>query len=269
MVYRMMTNTHTAILLLAAAGLLPVALSGPACHGQTLETQSAVQSGRDALTERANFPWYDEDSDSIRRIDVRTPKEPAAHRNSTWQAKPYQPKAASSRPTVRRSFLGGLVQTVVWGGLLCLLAILIALLVRAFINAEPVRNEQVVPDEPRSEEDLIENLPFDVGRPQTNLLSEARRHYEQGAYGEAIIYLFSYQLVRLDQHHLIRVTRGKTNRQYLGELVSRPGLHAMLGRTMVAFEDVFFGEHVLDRKRFEDCWLGLDEFHRRLDEGAV
>jgi hypothetical protein len=40
----------------------------------------------------------------------------------------------------------------------------------------------------------------------------------------------------------------------------------MLDRTMVAFEDVFFGRHPLERQRFESCWGRLDEFHRRLDE---
>jgi hypothetical protein len=38
---------------------------------------------------------------------------------------------------------------------------------------------------------------------------------------------------------------------------------------MVAFEDVFFGHHPLDRSRFEACWQEVDEFHRRLPAGAA
>ncbi len=267
-----MTNTSRSTLLLATAGLLTLALWVPPSRGQILDEQSAVEAGRDALTERADFPWYDEDTDSIRRIDVRATADNAAHRDSTWQTGPRRPNTGTTRPMRRSSFLGGLVQTLLWGGLLGLLALVIALLVRAFINADPFPDGdsgQAGPDDARSEEDLIENLPFDVGRPQTNLLGEARRHYERDAFGEAIIYLFSYQLVRLDQQHLIRLTRGKTNRQYLAEIVSQPRLHAMLARTMVAFEDVFFGEHTLDRERFEGCWRRLDEFHQRLEEVAL
>jgi hypothetical protein len=253
------------------AAVLTLALAVQACCGQSPDGETAVQAGQDALNEGADFPWYDADSDSIRRIEVQTAEEPAAHRNSTWQAGPQQASTASSRAMGASSLLAGLLQTIIWGGLLLLLALVIAFLVRAFINAEPIQDDglQRVVDDTRSEEDLIESLPFDLGRPQTNLLGEARRHYEQGAYREAIIYLFSYQLVRLDQHHLIRLTRGKTNRQYLGEVASQPRLQKMLGRTMVAFEDVFFGEHNLDRERFEDCWFRLDDFHRRLDEVAV
>jgi hypothetical protein len=111
----------------------------------------------------------------------------------------------------------------------------------------------------------IENLPFPITRPKTDLLAEARYHYENGDFGQAIIYLFSYQLVQLDKHHLIRLAKGKTNRQYLREL-DRPGssLRAMLQQTMIPFEEVFFGNHPLKRQDFEDCWQQLDEFHQRV-----
>ncbi len=120
----------------------------------------------------------------------------------------------------------------------------------------------------KTEADLIESLPFEVPRPQSDLLAEAKRLYEQGAYAQAIVYLFSYQLVQLDQHQAIRLTRGKTNRQYLRELLARPDLGGILERTMVAFEDVFFGHHPLDRAGFERCWQRLDEFHQRISEAA-
>ena len=64
--------------------------------------------------------------------------------------------------------------------------------------------------------------------------------HQLGNYGEAIIYLFSYQLVRLDRSQLIRLAKGKTNRQYLGELQSASPLKRMLAQSMSSFEDVFF-----------------------------
>jgi hypothetical protein len=38
---------------------------------------------------------------------------------------------------------------------------------------------------------------------------------------------------------------------------------------MVAFEDVFFGNHPLDRNRFESCWTRLDEFEALAAQGQA
>jgi hypothetical protein len=113
--------------------------------------------------------------------------------------------------------------------------------------------------------DRVEALPFHLRKPTGDFLSEARRLYEAGNYSEAVIYLYSHLLVQLDRHHVIRLTKGKTNRQYLREVRSRTLLREILDRTMVAFEDVFFGHHALTRERFEECWRRLDEFHGELE----
>ena len=103
-------------------------------------------------------------------------------------------------------------------------------------------------------------------RGQIDLLAEARRCYQQRKFGEAIIYFYSYQLVRLDKNHCIRLTQGKTNRQYLRELGPRMTLRRLLEQTMIAFEDVFFGDYAITQARFESCWRRLDEFERLLAE---
>ena len=111
-------------------------------------------------------------------------------------------------------------------------------------------------------------MPPTAVRRKSNLLEEARRHYRDGDYGEAIIYLFSYQLVQLDKHQLIRLAKGKTNRQYVRELGPRVELGYLLTTTMQAFEDVFFGNHSIDRVRFESCWLRLEEFESLAGKAA-
>ena len=248
--------------------MLIVCLLPAGSGGQVVDPQRAVEAGREALDGRTHFPWYDAEEDSIRSIDVQPPKDAAAHRNSTWQAK--LPKAQPVTPKWSGwSVVWVVIQVMLWVALFGLFVLVVYLLVRAFLHAEVLPEtaaSETRRHTVRSEDDLIESLPFDVNRPRTDLLGEARRHYEQGEYGEAIIYLFSYQLVRLDQCGQIRLTRGKTNRQYLRELVSRPPLYEVLERTMVAFEDVFFGQHRLDRQRFELCWSRLGDFHQRLDE---
>ena len=67
----------------------------------------------------------------------------------------------------------------------------------------------------------------------------------------------------------IRLTRGKTNRQYLREIRRRPRLVELLEMTMIAFEDVFFGHHALGRARFESCYHRLDEFETQVREAVV
>ena len=73
----------------------------------------------------------------------------------------------------------------------------------------------------------------------------------------------------LDKGQFIRLTKGKTNRQYVRELGSRWPLRRLLEHTMVLFEEVFFGHHSIGRTQFESCWLRLDEFEALVGQGAV
>lgn len=262
---------HAKPLLLALSLLFVFASSSSA---ETLQGQRAVEAGREALTSGPNYPWYDEESDGIRRVDVEPPRDAAAHRGSKWQAKPAQTQSTGDWSWLTELFqvFGQILKWLLWAGIITVFGLLIFLLVRAFMNTglpSGASSEETEKDDSRTEEDLIESLPFHVKRPRGDLLAEARQHYEEGNYGEAIIYLFSYQLVQMDRHDVIRLTRGKTNRQYLREVWPRTGLRGMFERTMVTFEDVFFGHHPLDREGFESCWLKLDEFHEHVEQAAV
>lgn len=240
---------------------LGVALSHSPAAAQPIGDRDAIEAGRQALRETEDFPWYDAESDVLQRIDVQPPEASSRHRNSTWQ--PPAPPPPSNAWQYILEVLKWLMYAV---GLAILLG-LIYLLYRALRHLDAALPGETADDDAeqqRREEDLIESLPFDVKRPRSDLLAEARRQYELGNYGEAVVYLFSYQLVQLDQHHLIRLTRGKTNRQYLREVGRAREIRDMLERTMLAFEDVFFGHHLLPRERFEACWSRLDEFHERL-----
>jgi hypothetical protein len=121
-------------------------------------------------------------------------------------------------------------------------------------------------DDRRHEADSIQQLPFQVKPPHADLLSEARRYYQLQDYRQAIVYLFSYQLVQLDRHQHIRLAKGKTNRQYLHELCAVPSLRQLLSDTMLVFEDVFFGHYDLDRERFEVCWDRLPTFDQLVQQ---
>jgi hypothetical protein len=244
---------------------LVVGLASPQwCWGQA-GAEDAVTQGREALRGSPEFPWYDPDSDGLQRMDVRPPRDVAA-RKSKWQ--PSNAPAYSWPP-----WLSIVIEVVFWIVLvLALLAVVYTLLRALLITTGDWRSGtggSSADDLLHGDIDRIESLPFQLKAPQTDLLAQARQHYEAGEFGQAIIYLYSYQLIQLDRHQLIRLTKGKTNRQYLREVLSRRELRELLSRSMIAFEDVFFGHHTLDRQRFESCWSQLDVFHEQLALTAV
>ena len=157
-----------------------------------------------------------------------------------------------------------LVLVLLVGGLIAVIVYLILQNVRQ----KPAETVQVT-RRPVSHDDRMEALPQPARKHVDDLLAEARRCYQEGRYGEAIVYLFSHQLLELDKSQLIRLGRGKTNRQYLTEVAARPPLRELVGQTMVVFEDAFFGNYPIEQQRFESCWVQLDTFRRLVAQGGV
>jgi hypothetical protein len=215
-----------------------------------------VVSAREAFRDAGSFPWYDDDQDALRRMDVRPPKD-FRNRRSRWETAPPN--------WTLPAWLQQLLEWLAWALLAALLGLIIYLMVRALMayEAGPAA-AAAAPGSALGNADAVASLPFSLPRPEVSLLEEARRLYELGRYAEAVVYLYSYQLVKLDEHRLVRLARGKTNRQYLRE-VRPPVIRQLLEQTMIAFEDVFFGSHALDRERFESCWNALPDFHRQLE----
>ncbi|MBN2577428.1 MAG: DUF4129 domain-containing protein [Pirellulales bacterium] len=206
---------------------------------EMLAVEDPVQSGRESLERWWGYPWYDSDADDVKRIEVAEPWD------WSW---------------LRGLPLGEIVQWLAWIALAVALIAIVYVLVRMYLRRlkEPKPSAAGAAEDPAARQ-RIDALPFSAAG-WSDLLGEARRLYEAGDYDRAIVFLFSFQLVQLDRRQLIRLARGKTNRQYLRELGSRASLRALLTRTMVCFEDVFFGHRTLDRTRFDSCWTKLDEF---------
>lgn len=222
---------------------------------------SPVESGRRSLVGRTNFPWYDSDRDQLRRFDVEPPKD-LQNRLSNWQTKPPPAWNIPSWVWTVLKILGW----IVLGGAL---ALLVMAFVRAYLLDASLPEPAAGPtpeSTPAGTVDRIENLPFVLNASQGDLLAEARRCYEAGDFGRAIVLLYSYELLQLDKHHWIRLTKGKTNRQYLREVRNQPQMRQFLETSMIAFEDVFFGRLELDRSRFELCWNGIADFHKLLEQ---
>jgi hypothetical protein len=211
------------------------------------EQATGVDEARQGLR-REGFSWYDKKEDTARPVHVDVPWNVGNAPKSNW----------------RFSLWGISVwEILAITGLVVVLAIIVWLLIRTYLNREDNvatiesgrMRQAAVDDKAR-----IEALPFRIRRGDIDLLAEARRLYEEGQYSEAIVYLFSYQLVEMDRHQVIRLAKGKTNRQYLRDLRRQPMLQEIIERSMVAFEEVFFGGHTLDRARFENVWRQLGQF---------
>jgi hypothetical protein len=230
-----------AVTLLAACLLASPAAGDPS---------TSVRQAGQALAHRGEYPWYDPSADDLRPLKVSPPPPPSW----SW----------SLDLGIRTLF-----QWLAWTALAVALAVVAWLLYRAGRSVEPIslaaegRSEKAAEERRR-----VEALSLPVREKPADFLAEAARCYQAGNYREAIIYFFGHQLLELDRHQLIRMTKGKTNRQYLGEIGRLAGLQRLLEQTMVAFEDVFFGNHPLDRGRFEACWSQQDRFEALVREST-
>ncbi|MBC7852731.1 MAG: hypothetical protein IAF94_04775 [Pirellulaceae bacterium] len=228
-----------------------------------VEADAAIQDARDSLGGRGAFPWYDREADAPRPLRLRTVEDDSDNRASDWQPAPATGTAV--RPP-NLSWLGRILQIMGISALVALLVLAVVLITRAFLSGEVMETAGSKVVETGHDVDRVEHLPFQLRKPVGDFLSEARRLYEAGDYSQAILYLYSHFLVQLDRQHVIRLAKGKTNRQYLRETRSRPVLHQILEITMVGFEDVFFGHHKISREQFEASWNRLSEFEAELTQ---
>lgn len=240
-----------------AIALFCLAQQAAAQDGATPDT--AVDDAREVLGGRGNFPWYDREKDAPRPMHLRTVEDDTTNRNSNWQ-----PAPTTTTQTPNVSIFGRLLQVMGIAALVAVLVLVVILITRAFLRGEIMETAGSKVVETSHDVDRVEHLPFQLKKPTGDFLSEARRLYEAGDYSQAILYLYSHFLVQLDRQHVIRLAKGKTNRQYLRESRERPVLHQILEITMVSFEDVFFGHHQISREQFEQSWNRLGDFEAEL-----
>jgi hypothetical protein len=226
----------------------------------------AQQAPTDAQTKALqSLPWYDAQRQQLRSPVMRPLVDPPAPQDWDFQLPDFSlPRwsGAGFGSIAARTLEIAAYVMLITGGIW--LVIFIARSYRDFGGRAGSNDAEDVPTDAIDVEKLAE-LPFRPPTTQADLLSTIRQKYEQRKFSEAIILLFGYQLLQLDKHQIIRLLRGKTNRQYLREVGTASRLGNMLSETMVTFEDHFFGAQAISQARFEACWNQLDEFHRQLN----
>lgn len=221
------------------------------------EEVDAVEEARRALVRAGRVPWYDRQHDTLRRLAVEPAPPPA--RAAAPQTLPKGRPAARAHP-----WLGAMLQGLGLGVLAVVLGLISVALVASFLRQEQQETTVRKVIASRRDADRVASLPLALDAAPAELLAQARRLAAEGQFSEAIVYLFSYELLLLDQQQVLRLAPGKTNRQYLRETRDRPALAAILARTVQAFEAAFFGHKTIAAPTFAACWQDLEAFHAEL-----
>lgn len=72
-----------------------------------------------------------------------------------------------------------------------------------------------------------------------------------GNWSLAVIWLYAWQLTRLDGRGRLRLAAGKTNRAYLREVAKDATIAEALGATVAVFEGSYFGRRPVDRVQID------------------
>ena len=218
-----------------------------------------------------SMPWRDHESSELVPVNVQ---ERGAAVTSNRNLIPE--KVVAKRPPTATNWNWnwnwGSGNSGAWAGfgpfLVCGMSIigavlLIGLIVWGFMNSRIEIGSDTDSSRPdRTIAESIRQLPFEMDATLGDFRQQAQSAYTAGDFRKALIFLFSHVLVTLDQQKLVRLKKGKTNRQYLRELSPNPPLTGYYGDVMVPFEQTFFGDYPITKDIFEGCWQGLDEFQR-------
>lgn len=211
--------------------------------------------------------WYNSESGTYRPPVLSKPLDDTI-RQSGWLGTKTTPAPSTTSTTpwswANLGMSGELFGWIVFGVLGSVLLFgLLAIAYYYFGDYVPVmRRKSTSKEAIKVDMTKVEDLPFEVNANNDDPLAYAEELMRAGRYNEAVVYLFGYILLALDQSRKIHLQKGKTNRMYLRELRSETQLKEIVNRTMLAFEDVFFGRYDIDRGRFEMLWAQRDEFHR-------
>jgi hypothetical protein len=108
----------------------------------------------------------------------------------------------------------------------------------------------------------LADLPEGVRPGSGDPWAEALRRRAAGDLAGAVVCLFAYQLLVLDQMGLIRLTPGRTARQYV-QTIRDPRFLSSLELTLGLFEDVYYGRRMPSQQAFEAVWRSAQVFQER------
>jgi hypothetical protein len=226
----------------------------------------AQDAGLESL-KRQSLPWYDAQTEQVKPVELEARDDPRSGLRGTIAEKTKKKKKKANRNWTwdwgLSEGLGTFLYWLLWIVLGVAFAILVVWVVRNIDVKQPSAREETKSG--RSLAQSVAQLPFQVEVGDEDFRSLAAKAFHANDYRQAIIWLFSHVLISLDQKNLIRLKKGKTNRQYLRELASERQLSSYYADVMVPFEATFFGDKDLNREQFASCWDGLNHFEQQVN----
>jgi hypothetical protein len=239
--------------------ILVAMLPGMAWAGASM----AIGPTQDVVAQQ-DFPWYSPDGQVVGITPRTSDWDASSLRNSV--AAYRAPAATSSNWNWNWNWSGSW-----WKWLLYLIGIVLALgigliLYRLFVLSRDVESEaRLRAGRVTDFSKQIKDLPFQLDAPTGDCRSLADQARLAGNYSRAIVFLFSHVLLYLDDLHVLRLQRGKTNRQYLRETARIEAARSYLGSLIAPFESVFFGDHSIEATEFDSYWNALPAFEAQVE----
>lgn len=235
------------------------------------------QEDFDSAFESAELPWYDASSGGLKQSNApNRPESVVADRNRIppfQSTKKGQPKPKQTTPPPAAAAATGTASTVgtslVWIAGTVMAVLIIALLVYGFLKLESDDGAAGGEDSKKRKRrirDHIKHLPFEIEEQDGDFETFAEKSFRNGDYSNAVIYLFADLLVAMSESGVVRLQRGKTNRQYLNEIWDHGEIRPYYRKIMTAFEDAFFGKHEIEKSRAEECFSERPAFDAALEK---
>lgn len=269
------SSTLIALLVLILGSTASMASMASAQSSEQGNGPASEQVGEQVMEQIGKTPWFDPKTKSIKPIELKEKQADTVHRDSRWLpgAKKIAAPNSSSSSTSSGSSSGWFNTGITTANLLgwLLLGLLFVLATSAVLYAfSKIDPNAISAEGPKlggksngmDEQTInrIKELPAELRRTDVDLRTEAARLMELGDYDEAVKCLFGHQLLLLDRHGTIRLSRGKTNGRYVVETRrSMPEAAKLLQSTVHVFEASYFGRHTPTRDAFENLWQGNQE----------
>ncbi len=257
-----------------------------AATAQEPTAPSAAEVESEIAQSIGDTAWYDSETQQLRPVTVRERSDDVSNRDSRWLPKPKGVR--KNNPNLGGGGAGaggggggfsGWSNIIGWLLMGFLAVLMIGLLVYFFSKGEMevdigAGNRNKGQRNPLDEDltERMEQLPVEVRQQGSDMRGEAERRMRAGDFDRAIIYLFGHQLLQLDRYQMLRLSRGKTNRQYVREASANGESGRILQHTVDSFEASYFGRHTVSADRFEFLWqenLRLENLLRQHREAAA
>ena len=233
----------------------------------------------DSAFQSSKIPWYDAQAEKMK--SPKPPKQAASSvadrnripakkvkKNGQQIIKTKPAAAAPGAPATGGSTFGTVGTTLIYIAAGFVIALLIGLLVYGFLKLESGGSDLPSEDakKKRKMKDHIKHLPFELEEHEGDFETFAEKAFREGNYSKSVIYLFADLLVAMNEAGVVRLQRGKTNRQYLNEIWDYKDVRPYYRSVMTAFEDAFFGQHQISKERAAKCFADRPAFDAAVEK---